>query len=355
MTPTQPVSDDQTALPAPPEGSPGTPPTGPSGAARVADRISSIAAEYGIVLFLIAMCIGFALWLPETFPTSRNIQSLLGNQAIPGILALAVILPLAAGEFDLSIAANLGFSSIVSAELASHGMSPVLVILLTLAVATTIGAVNALIIVGIGVNAFIATLGMSTVLAGGNLLLTNGNTVFAGIEESFTQIATSKFLGLELVVFYFLAIAVAAWYVMERTPFGRYLRATGMAREAARLSGISTTKRLALAFILAGTLSGLCGVLQTAHLGSAAATVGPEFLLPAYAAAFLGATTIRRGMFNVWGTVVGVLVLAVGINGLTLAGAPIWVPSVFNGTALIVAVSAAVIVARRRERYKPAN
>lgn len=321
---------------------------------RVGDRVAEIAAEYGIVLFLIAMCIGFALWQSETFLTSRNIQSVLGDQAVPGILALAVILPLAAGEFDLSVAANLGFCSIVAAKFASSGMSPAILIVLTLLIGTAIGVINSLIVVGIGVNAFIATLGMSTILAGGNLLLTNGNTIFEGIGPSFTDIATTKVFGLQIVVYYFLAIAIALWYLMERTPFGRYLRATGLAREAARLSGISTTKRLAGAFILAGTLAGLCGVLQTARLGSAATTVGPEFLLPAYAAAFLGATTIKRGMFNVWGTVVGVLVLAVGINGLNLAGAPVWVPSVFNGAALIVAVSAAVLVARRRERYKPA-
>jgi ribose transport system permease protein len=330
------------------------PPKAKAGSSRtIGDRLLEAAAEYGIVIFLIAMCIGFALWQPDTFPTSRNIKSLLGNQAIPGILALAVILPLAAGEFDLSVAANLGFCSIVSAELASHGMTPPLVIIITLLVGAAIGLLNALIVVGIGVNAFIATLGMSTILAGGNLLFTNGNTVFEGIGENFTSIATSRVFGVEIVVLYCLIVAMVAWYVMERTPFGRYLRATGMAREAARLSGISTTRRLSGAFIIAGTLAGLCGVLQTAHLGSAAATVGPEFLLPAYAAAFLGATTIRRGMFNVWGTIVGVLVLAVGINGLTLAGAPIWVPSVFNGTALIVAVSAAVLVARHRERAKP--
>ena len=123
-----------------------------------------------------------------------------------------------------------------------------------------------------------------------------------------------------------------------------------MGREAARLSGIATRRHLASAFIAAGLMAGLAGTLQTARFGSAPSSVGPDFLLPAYAAAFLGATSIRRGMFNVWGTVVGVILLAVGINGLSLAGAPPWVPPVFNGSALIVAVSAAVIVARRREQ-----
>ena len=312
-------------------------------------RLATIGAEYGVLIFLVAMIVGFSLWQSETFPTTRNLQAVLGDQAIPGLLALAVILPLAAGEFDLSVAANLGFSSVISAKLASQGIDPVLIIVITIAAASLIGAVNALLVVGVGVNAFIATLGVSTILYGGNLLFTAGNTIFEGIPESFTKIATTEVLGLQIVVLYFLIFAIVTWYVMERTPFGRYLRATGMGREASRLSGISTRRHLAIAFIAAGFIAGICGVLQTARFGSAPSSVGPDFLLPAYAAAFLGATTIRRGMFNVWGTVVGVILLAVGINGLSLAGAPPWVPPVFNGTALIIAVSAAVLVARRRE------
>ena len=140
--------------------------------------------------------------------------------------------------------------------------------------------------------------------------------------------------------------------MLERTPYGRYLRATGLGREAARLSGVGTSRYLTSSFVFAGLLSGLCGVLQTARFGSATASVGPDFLLPAYAAAFLGATTIRQGMFNVLGTVVGIALLAIGINGLTLAGAPFWVPSVFNGTALIVSVSASVLVSRMRRRER---
>jgi ribose transport system permease protein len=322
---------------------------------RVVDFLSICAAEYGILLFLIVMCVGFSLWLPATFPTTRNLQSLLGNQAIPGILALAVIIPLAAGEFDLSIAANLGFCSLLAAKLVAGGMPTELVIPIVVIVGGLIGLVNSLIVVGIGVNAFIATLGMSTILTGGNLVISGGETIFEGIGSGFTSIATTKVIGVEIIALYFLIAAFAAWYAMERTPFGRYLRATGLARESARLSGISTTTWLALGFIAAGAMAGLCGVLETAHVGSATSTAGAEFLLPAYAAAFLGATAIRRGMFNVWGTVVGVFVLAVGINGLTLASAPIWMPDVFNGTALIVAVSGAAISARRRERDKRAR
>jgi ribose transport system permease protein len=348
MTPTDHSVEQQPVLPLAADEPPvQVPPPAPR--RSVESRVASIGSEYGVVIFLLLMIVGFSLWQSDTFPTTRNLQAVLSDQAIPGLLALAVILPLAAGEFDLSVAANLGFSSVLSAKLASNGMDPVLVIVVTLAAATLIGAINALLVVGIGVNAFIATLGMSTILYGGNLLFTAGNTIFQGIPGSFTKIATTEVLGLQIVVFYFLIFAIGAWYVLERTPFGRYLRATGMGREASRLSGIATRRHLSTAFIAAAFIAGICGVLQTARFGSAPSSVGPDFLLPAYAAAFLGATTIRRGMFNVWGTVVGVMLLAVGINGLSLAGAPPWVPPVFNGTALIVAVTAAVLVARRRE------
>jgi ribose transport system permease protein len=185
------------------------------------------------------------------------------------------------------------------------------------------------------------------VLTGGNLLMSGGNVLFEGIPTSLTDIAGREVLGLPVVVFYAALLALVLWYVLEWTPMGRYLRATGSGREAARLTGVRTDKWLFLSFVIAGAIAALAGFMQTSRVGSAPPDVGPNFLLPAYAAAFLGATTIHAGRFNVWGTVVGVLVLAVGITGLNLAGAAFWVPPVFNGGALIVAVSVAVIVARR--------
>ncbi|HWI22472.1 MAG TPA: ABC transporter permease [Baekduia sp.] len=332
-------------------GKAGIPSPRPRGSARPKRKgfsTADVVSDYGVVLFLLALIVFFSIVIPSRFPTWENTQTILGDQAIPGLLALAVVLPLAAGEFDLSIAATLGFNAVLAAYLTAHGVAVPLAFIICIACGCAIGALNALLVVGIGLNAFIATLGTATVLAGGNLFVTNGATIFEGIPKSLTKISQTEFLELPLVVFYFVVIAIGLWYLMEHTPFGRYLRATGAGREAARLTGVPTGRYLALAFIIAGALAALCGVLQTARTGSATASVGPEFLLPAYAAAFLGATTIKRGRFNVWGTVVGVFVLAVGITGLQLWGAPFWVPNVFNGTALILAVSVAVLVGRRR-------
>jgi ribose transport system permease protein len=309
--------------------------------------LTDLTANYGVVLFLVLLIIAFSIGLPDKFPTTENLRVILGDNAVPGLLALAVVLPLAAGEFDLSVGATLGFTSILTAQMTINGVPVSVAIVLAILCGALVGVVNAVLVVGIGVNAFIATLATATVLSGLNLLVTNGRTLFQGIPDDLKVIANSKLLGLDLTVYYFLIGALILWYLLEHTPFGRLLRATGMGREAARLTGVRTSGFLASSFVVAGAIAGLCGALQLARVGSATASMGPEFLLPAYAAAFLGSTTIKRGQFNVWGTVVGTFLLAVGITGLTFAGAPFWVPNVFNGGALIVAVSAAVLVGRR--------
>jgi len=305
-------------------------------------------ARYGVLWFLLAMIVAFSIWQPSRFATLSNGVNILSDQAVPAILALAVLLPLAAGEFDLSVGANLGFSAVFTAFLAAAGMPVGVVLVLTILVGAAIGSVNAFFVVSIGVNAFIATLAMGTILAGGVLLITGGAVLFEGIPKDLLAIAQTTFLGLPMTVWIAVVLTLVVWYLLEFTPFGRYIRATGSGREAARLSGVKTAPVLASSFIIAGAIAGLAGFLQTARIGSANPSSGPEFLLPAYAAAFLGATIIQRGLFNVWGTIIGVLVLAVGISGLTLAGAPFWLPNVFNGAALLIAVSLSVLSARKR-------
>jgi len=310
-------------------------------------RATHFVSAYGVVLFLIILVIGFSLAKPGQFLTSVNIANMISDLSIPGMLALAVVLPLGAGEFDLSIAATLGFSSILSAQLLILGLNLPAVIIACLITGAVIGAINAWLIVGVGINAFIATLGMATLLAGGNLFVSEGATLFSGIPESVRHLAMTRVVGLPLIVYYFFALAILLWYLLELTPYGRLLRATGLGRDAARLTGVPTGRYLASAFILGAVIAAFCGVLNTGKIGSATAAVGPEFLLPAYAAAFLGSTTIKPGRFNVWGTVVGALVLSIGTTGLAMLGAPFWMPNIFNGAALIAAVGIATTVARR--------
>jgi ribose transport system permease protein len=214
-------------------------------------RIAKAAPDYGVPMLFILMCVVFTFTLPGKFATGDNFTLLLNTQAIAGILALAVMVPLAAGEFDLSIAANLGFCSILSAWMASNGKPLLLVFLAPLVVGALIGLLNAFFTVVVGVNAFIATLGMSTILAGGNLWLTGGQTIYQNIGESVTRLAITKVGDVQIVVVYFALITIAIWYLFERTPFGRYLRATGLGREASKLSGVRTSGYLFAAFIIA--------------------------------------------------------------------------------------------------------
>ena len=314
--------------------------------ARSGPYTAAILTRYGVVIFLALLFAGFTLLMPRTFAAPANLLAIVADQSIPIILALAAILPLAAGEFDLSIAAVLGFSSIVAISLSNAGLPIPVVLLGTLAVGVMVGTINALFVVRIGVNAFISTLAMATILAGLNLLVTGGSLLTVE-SETFGELTTVPGSRIQIVIIYAFVLVFAAWYVLERTPFGRYLRATGMGRPAARLSGVRTERYLAASFMLASLLAAFAGFFMASRSGSAPPTLGPEFLLPAYAAAFLGAATIKPGFFNVWGTVVGAFLLAVGSNGLVLMGAQTWVANVFNGLALLAAVSVSVIVARR--------
>lgn len=209
--------------------------------------LGALMKNYGILVFLVLMIVVFSLLMPGTFATPGNFRQILADQAVPGILALAVILPLTAGEFDLSVGANLGICTIAGIMFAGAGLPLVVVLLATLVIGMAIGAINAFMVITVGVNAFIATLGMATILAGLNLLLTN-STLITHSSDAYSAMTGTRFPGgLQVVVFYFIAAALALWFVLERTPFGRYLRATGMGRDAAELSGVRTRRHLATA------------------------------------------------------------------------------------------------------------
>ncbi|MDT4943726.1 MAG: ribose transport system permease protein, partial [Pseudonocardiales bacterium] len=161
------------------------------------------------------------------------------------------------------------------------------------------------------------------------------------LSNSFQKLGTTEIFGLTLPVYLMLGVALVAWYILECTPIGRHVYATGGNSEAARLAGVRTSAVVVLAFVCCGAIASFSGVLVSSALGTGDPTIGPAYLLPAFSAAFLGSTQFRGGRFNVWGTVLAVYVLATGVKGLQLAGAPIWIPDLFNGVALLLAVGLA--------------
>jgi ribose transport system permease protein len=304
-------------------------------------------APYVLPIMLVVFVVFFSLAKPETYFTTTNLTTVLSTQSVLGILTIALILPLVVGEFDLSVGAVLGLGVVLVTGLASKsGLAFLPAVVVTLLICAAVGIINGLLVAKVGVNSLIVTLGMSTIVSGGVLWYTDGNTITENIPPALISIAQDRVLGIPLPGVYLFAIALVVWYVLECTPIGRYMHAVGGSKEASRLSGLNTTRLTLGAFTASAVLAGLAGILQAGLLGSGSPTVGPPLLFAAFAGAFLGATAIKVGTFNVWGTIIGVFTLAAGVTGLQQLGAPFFVGPVFQGVALILAVVAVRIVGR---------
>jgi ribose transport system permease protein len=320
--------------------------------------IRNISALYVAAAFLLI----FAVWIPDLFFTSSTWKTLLNEQAIVALVAVGLVIPLAAGAFDLSIGLAVGTGGMIAAWLIGRNGMPVApAVALALLSGTGIGLVNAALITGLRIDSFIATLAVSSCLTALVVAVSDGEQII-GLPASFQDIAGTQILGITLPVYLLAAIAVVVWYVMEHTPPGRYVYATGGNPEAARLTGVPTRLVVTLALTAGSTIAALGGVLVASNTSGADPSLGVGYLLPAFSAAFLGSTQIRNGSFNVWGTVLAVYVLAMAVKGLQLGGAPVWLPDLFNGVALAIAVAlatwqgdafASLRSRRRRLRFRP--
>ncbi len=287
------------------------------------------------------MFIVFSIWVPDTFLQWNTWKALLDSQAVTAILAVGLVIALSAGAFDLAIGTELGLGAIfVGWLLVDKGVGLVPGIVLTLLAGAVIGLVNGILITRVRIDSFIATLGMSSVLLA-LIAWVSSSQQIVGVGSSFEKLGTTEILGLTLPVYLMLAVGLVVWYLLERTPLGRRVYATGGNIEAARLAGVRVAAVVICSLVACATIAAFAGMLVTANLGTGDPTIGPAYLLPAFSAAFLGSTQFRGGRFNVWGTIVAVIVLATGVKGLQLAGAPIWIPDLFNGVALLLAVGLA--------------
>ncbi|MCW2830771.1 MAG: inner-rane translocator [Aeromicrobium sp.] len=318
---------------------------------RTTLNVVDVLERAGLPLFLVALIVFFLLNPTSAAPfrSSPNIQNLLGNQSVTALVALAMVIPLVAGYFDLSVAAIAGLANVTAASvMATHGQSIVVGLLAAIVVGVLAGGVNAFLVAGLKLNGFIATLGTYTLLGGFLQYYTKGTTIL-GVPPEFGNWGSLKFLGLPRPFWLLMAVAVVIWYVMMHTPFGRKLEAIGSNEGAARLVGISVDRLVGLSFIGSALVASIAGALLTSRQGGADPTSGPAYLFPALAAVFLGATAIRPGRYNVWGSIFGIFLIAVAINGFTFLGAASWVSSVFNGGALVAAVAISTLMGRARE------
>jgi ribose transport system permease protein len=316
------------------------------------DRVLEFVERYALVAVFVGVMVFFSVWgeTSDTFATSATIRNVLGSQAVVAILALAIMFPLVCGEFDFSVGPVAGISQVLTAGfMARLGVPLVLAVVVGIGVGALVGIVNGVTIGRIGVNSLIVTLGISTVLSGVVTWYTNSQSIITGISTDLVDLGSGNWFGVPRTVYVLAAVALLVYYLLEHTPFGRHLYAIGSNRRAARLVGLPVERLVLLAFVLSATLAGLAGVLLVARNGSASPQVGTVGdSLQALAAAFLGATTIRPGRFNVLGTLVAIFLLAFTVTGLSLAGVAGWINDVFNGAALFVAVLISTVVGRRR-------
>lgn len=317
------------------------------GVSSGASRRTAMLQRYGALLMLVAVCVIFSILSPSSFATKQNAVTILQQQAVLGCLSLGLLFPIAVGEFDLSVGYVLGFAAAEAAALGGKThLGGGLVIVLVLLTGIAIGVVNGVLTARFRIHSLIATLGVGFAVSGATVGVTGGTTLFEGIPNAIPSLANTNILGLKSSVWIVFAMAVLLYVLLTFTPFGKRVYAVGGSERVARLAGVRTRAVKIAAFAVAGLLAACAGLLQLGQAGGANPSFGVELLLPAFAAIFLGATAIRPGTFNVWGTVVAILLLAAGFTGLGLEGVPIWVQPIFDGVVLLTAV----LVTRAEDR-----
>ena len=298
---------------------------------------------------LVLLTVIYSLLESSTFFTGENFRIVLSSQAITGIITLGLMVSLICGVFDLSIAANMTWAVLFVGYLQEHGCNWVLAVILTVLTGAVIGVLNAVVVTWLHVDSVIGTLGMSSVLAAISYWLTSGQAVTTGIQSGFISFGNYQIATIPLPVYFFAVIAVALWYFLNYRPSGRYLYAVGSNMTAARLAGLKVMRLQWTGLIASATVASFAGAVFAAQLGNSPSDAGSPYLLPAFSAAFLGATQVRPGRFNVWGTVIAIYLLAIGVKGLELKWpADSWISDLFEGLVLIVAVALAVQSSNRR-------
>jgi len=298
------------------------------------DRIGAVYVWLGIIVL-------FSFWVPETFPNLATAKQILNANAITALAALSITIPLSARVFDLSFAFVITLTGVVVAHLiAENGVPLVPAIAIALAVGVGVGVINAVVVVVMRIDSFIGTLATGSLIAALITMVTNEVPITdAKLGAEFAKIGQTSIGGITLGVFYCAAVAVAIWYLLEHTATGRRLYATGFNPEAARLAGVRTDRLRFLSLVVSGGLAGATGIVLASMLGSGSPTAGTPYLLPAFAAAFLGATQLKHGRFNAGGTIIAVLLLGTGVTGLALANAPQWAGDMFVGVVLIASLA----------------
>jgi len=312
---------------------------------------------YGLLIVAVAFAVFFSVLLPRTFPTGLTARALLNDRAPIALLSLSALIVIAIGEFDMSLGYMVGLTHILAVGLQTRQNLPwLLVVLLVLGVGLLVGFINGVLIHKAKISSFIATLGMGTAIYGVSQWYTEGRQIVGHLAPAFVDINGATLFGfLPAPTAYVIVIALVMWLVFEFLPIGRHMYALGSNARAAELVGIPRGNYTIGAFMASGLLTAFAGILIASRFQVGQANIGPEFLLPSFVGALLGATTVKPGRVNIWGTVIAVMLLAIGISGIQQMGGQFYVEPLFNGLTLIIAVGLAGYATRRRMRARAAE
>jgi ribose transport system permease protein len=306
---------------------------------------------YGLPILTLLLILFFSILLPTTFPTYLNFRSILADKAIIALLSLAATIPMMAGRIDLTVGFGIVMWHILAIGLIiKFGVPWPLAMLIVLACAALVGLFNGLLVEVAQIDSFIATLGTGTILYALALWFTEGRQITGVLPQGFIALNTTAVFGVPIPAIYVVIIAIGLWIISERLPIGRHVYAIGANEKAAALNGIPVRAYVIGVFVASGLIAGFAGCVLAAKLRIGQANVGLDYLLPALVGAFLGSTTIKPGRVNVWGTMFGVMILAVGISGIQQLGGAFFVEPLFNGTTLVISIALAAFAQRRRAK-----
>jgi ribose transport system permease protein len=296
--------------------------------------------KIGAIYVWALIAVVFAIWVPDKFPQVATVKQVLNANAITALAALSIVIPLTTRTFDLSFAFTMTLAGVTAAHFVAIGSPLVIGLGAGVVVALLIGLVNAVVVVGMRIDSFIATLATGSLIQA-LITMATGDTPILDIKLAggFSKVGQTDMSGFTLPVLYAVLVALAIWYLLEHTATGRRLYATGFNPDAAKLAGVRVDRLRFMSLVASGGLAGLAGVVLASQLQSGSPSAGSSYLLPAFAAAFLGATQLKHGRFNAWGTIIAVLLLGTGTTGLALANAPQWAANMFVGVVLIASLA----------------
>ncbi|NQU12722.1 MAG: ABC transporter permease [Desulfobacteraceae bacterium] len=297
--------------------------------------------QFGLIWLLFAMVLVFSI-TSNAFRTPENLLEILRSSGIYAILVLGLTWVVATGELDVSFASVAALVSMVTAYLIKIGLPIGVIVILALAAGTLVGIINGLMVSYLKIPSLIATIATGFTATAIAKVMGEGKPIFIAVQSKIVyEFVYGKIFGIPILFLAALLIYLACRFLQDRTIMGQHLYALGENRQATQEAGINASKIVFYYFILSSVMSAIAGILVTAQFGSGQHEIGGgnAVMIEGFTAVFLGAMVIKAGKPNVIGTLIGVIILTVLVNWITLLGLPTFIVWLTRGTLLLVGVT----------------